>query len=225
MPQDPIPTFTADDYVVRFGWRGLAGSVAYALIWAALLVYVVARSDSVVLCVGVGVGEVVLVLLVARDARRVQRRDVMFAVHRDGVFFGSDSVVDDVSWNLVSSVEFFVERVPSGRSQQVHHCIAVRVPGSQPVARPGNAPGAGRVPRAAIRYFEDAGRRDLLPGADGTIRWACRRMTGWRVDRSRLEEALRHYAPGVTIIDGPNWPPELSVSDAMAAGRARRRRR
>ena len=80
-------------------------------------------------------------------------------------------------------------------------------------------------PRASARYFDDAGRRDLLPGADGTIRWACRRMTGWRVDRNRLEDALRRYAPDVTIIDGPDWPPALSVSDAMAAGRARRRRR
>ena len=219
------PTFTDGDYVVRFGWRGLAGSVASALIWAALLVYVVIRSDSALLLAGVVAGEIVLVLVVARDALRLRRREVLFAVHRDGVFFGSDAVLDDVPWHLVRAVELFVERVPSGRSQQVHHCIAVRTAGTRPVARAGNAPGAGRVPRASARYFDDAGRRDLLPGADGTIRWACRRMTGWRVDRNRLEDALRRYAPDVTIIDGPDWPPALSVSDAMAAGRARRRRR
>ena len=198
-------------------------SSACLIVGVVLGVVIWARTDSIiqrVLLVGV---LVVLVAIVGRDVGRVRRGEVLFAVHRGGVYFGSDPVIDDVPWATICAVELYAERGPSGRSSSVHHCIGVRTPGKNPLQRPGNTPGALPLLRVSARYFEDAGRTDLLPGADGTIRWATRRMSGWRVDRVRLSAAVRHYAPAIPVIDGPDWPPALSEQEGIRARRVQRR--
>jgi hypothetical protein len=45
---------------------------------------------------------------------------------------------------------------------------------------------------------------------------------GWRVNRGRLAEAVHRYAPGVPVIDGPDYPPSLSWTEGLRAKRARR---
>jgi hypothetical protein len=55
-----------------------------------------------------------------------------------------------------------------------------------------------------------AGGPSLIPGSDGTIRYANRRMTGWRVNRPRLAQAVQRYAAGAPLIDRPRYPPALN---------------
>jgi len=45
------------------------------------------------------------------------------------------------------------------------------------------------------------------------------------VDRRRLTEAVHRFARHVAVIDRPDWPPTLSVAEAMVARRAKRTRR
>ncbi len=54
-----------------------------------------------------------------------------------------------------------------------------------------------------------------------TIRYAYRRMSGWRVDPQRLAVAVASYAPSVPVINGQNYPPRLSPGDAQTARRNR----
>ncbi len=79
------------------------------------------------------------------------------------------------------------------------------------------------MPVSSVRYLQDARRPDLIPGADGTIRWAYRRMQGWRASRARVVTAVRLHAPQIPVIGSPNWPPELSPVEALSAAKARRR--
>jgi hypothetical protein len=96
------------------------------------------------------------------------------------------------------------------------------VPWDEPAAPAGNGPAAQPLPERAAEAVLRAGRPDLIPGYDGTIRYAYRRMTGWRVNRARLAGAVRRYAPRVPVIDGPGYPPALRWGDALA-GRRRTR--
>ena len=98
-----------------------------------------------------------------------------------------------------------VRRRPVGRTRQV--------------PRPGNGPAAQPLPGRGAEAIVRAGRPDLIPGYDGTIRYAYRRMSGWRVSRVPLARAVHRYAPQVPVIDGPAYPPALTWSDGRALRR------
>lgn len=81
------------------------------------------------------------------------------------------------------------------------------------------------LPPAAAQMIMDAGRPDLIPGHDGTVRLACRRMSGWRVSPERLAEAVRRHAPAVPVIAGADYPSAITYGQARQARRARQDRR
>ncbi len=225
VPDAPTPEFEADDYVVRFGVRGFAVALGCFVLGTGIGVFVWVRSDGTLGRVVIAAIVAVLLAAAIRDVSRARRGEVLFAVHRNGVYFGSNEFHDDVPWSRICAVELYTERVPTGRNDKVRRCIAVRTPGIEPVLRAGNPESARPMPRKSAKYYEDAGRRDLIDGADGSVRWAARQMTGWTVDRARLRETVSRYAPTVPLVDGPDWPPPLSPREASAAARARRARR
>jgi hypothetical protein len=47
-------------------------------------------------------------------------------------------------------------------------------------------------------------------------------MAGWRVSRADLAAEVWRFAPDVAVIDGPDHPPTVRMTDASAAGRRRR---
>ena len=158
-----------------------------------------------------------------RWRRLVGGREVVFAVHAGGVYFGSGRPPETVPWDLIRAVELFRETEPHlGSSSTVFRCIGVRATGTRQVRRPGSGPAAEPQTPAAVQYYIDAGRPDLIDGADGTIRYAYRRMAGWRVSRADLAAEVWRFAPDVAVIDGPDYPPTVRMSDASAAVRRRR---
>lgn len=163
-----------------------------------------------------------------RWRRLVGLREVVFAVHAGGVFFGSGRPPETVPWDLIRAVELFCETESHlGTSSTVFQCIGVRATGTRQVRRPGSGPAAAPQTPQAVQYYADAGRPDLIDGADGTIRYAYRRMAGWRVSRADLAAGVWRFAPDVAVIDGPDYPPPVRLTDAAAArrrGREPRRR-
>jgi len=79
------------------------------------------------------------------------------------------------------------------------------------------------MPEEARQYYLQAGRPDLIPGADGTIRFAYRRMSGWRVNPAQLAAAVSRFAPDVPVISGMNYPPPMSTAEALAVRRTGRK--
>ena len=165
-----------------------------------------------------------------RWRRMMSRREVVFAVHAGGVYFGSGRPPETVPWDLIRAVELFHEtETHLGTSSTVFRCIGVRATGIRQVRRPGSGPAAEPQTPDSVQYYIDARRPDLIDGADGTIRYAYRRMAGWRVSRADLAAAVWRFAPDVAVIDGPDYPPTVRMSDATAArqrraGRKPRRR-
>lgn len=158
-----------------------------------------------------------------RWRRLVGRREVVFAVHAGGVYFGSGRPPETVPWHLIRAVELFRETESHlGASETVFRCIGVRATGTRQVRRPGSGPAAAPQTAEETQYYADAGRPDLIDGADGTIRYAYRRMGGWRVSRADLAAEVWRFAPDVAVIDGPDYPPAIRMSDAVAARRQRR---
>ena len=158
-----------------------------------------------------------------RWRRLVGRREVVFAVHAGGVYFGSGRPPETVPWDLIRAVELFREMEPHlGPADTVFQCIGVRATGTRQVRRPGSGPAAEPQTLDSVQYYIDARRPDLIDGADGTIRYAYRRMAGWRVSRADLAAAVWRFAPDVAVIDGPDYPPTVRMSDATAARRQRR---
>jgi hypothetical protein len=212
----------AGDYVVRHGWRGFLGSVLGLLIWTGIGVLGwkahLAHLGTRALLVAVGVEAAFLIACGTKLLQALQR-EVVFAVGPDGIFFGAAGDQDAVTvpWGQICAVELFRERVRSGRGGSSHHCVGVRTPGSQQVRRPGSGAAAQPLPEPSAAYLLRSGRPDLIPGADGTIRLAYRRMSGWRVRRAGLAEAVRRCAPAVPVVDSPGWPPALSWADAHRA--------
>jgi hypothetical protein len=157
-----------------------------------------------------------------RWRRLVGRREIVFAVHAGGVYFGSGQP-ETVPWDLIRAVELFREtETHLGASASVYQCIGVRATGTRQDRRPGSGPAAAPQTPAAVRYYLDAGRPDLVDGADGTIRYAYRRMTGWRVSRADLAAAVWRFAPDVAVTDGPDYPPPVRLADTTAARRQRK---
>ena len=158
-----------------------------------------------------------------RWRRLVGRREVVLAVHAGGVYFGSGRPPETVPWDVIRAVELFCETESHlGSSASVYRCIGVRATGTRQVRRPGSGPAASPQTPAAVRYYIDAGRADLVDGAGGTIRYAYRRMSGWRVSRADLAAAVWRFAPDVAVIDGPDYPPPVRLADETSAWRQRR---
>ncbi|MFE3953515.1 hypothetical protein ACFXPS_04925 [Nocardia sp. NPDC059091] len=155
--------------------------------------------------------------------RRASHGRVVFAVHGAGVYFAADAFgpAQTVPWSRICAIELFTETTSTPRNQFRHRCIGVRARGTTQPSRGG--PAARPIPESSARLLRDAGRADLIPGADGTIRWAYRRMTGWRVSRESLTSAVTRHAPHIPVIDGPPWPPALTWSEALTARKRRPR--
>ena len=214
--------FTQDDYVVRTGWRGIVLPLLWVLGWIALSAGLWLAHwrpgvwrDLVLLAAGAA-----LVAECVRRARLALQRKVVFTVHSGGIYFGDGLGPQNVPWSRICAVELFRERIPQLKSQTVYHCIGVRSPGAKQVQRPGNGPAARPVPDRSVACILAAVRPDLIPGHDGTVRHAYRRMVGWRVNRSRLAKAVHRYAPEVPVIDGPDYPPSLRWGEGLRAKRS-----
>ena len=209
-------------YVVRYGGRAALRAVACLLGGVAIICFVILVHKSLVAVVIALIIAVVLLGVAAAGLGKVVGREVAFAVHPGGVYFGSAAVKDNVPWSQICAVEFFTETYSTSRSQNRYRCVGVRSPGTRQIARPGNGKAAQPWPERSIQYMIDAGRPDLIPGADGSIRYAYRQMTGWRVDRALVVAAVARYAPGLPVVNGPDYPPAVTRAEAFAARRNRR---
>jgi hypothetical protein len=214
--------FTRDDYVVRTGWRGFWLVLLGLLGWTALTVGAWLAHWGVATDVVLVVFEVIFIAGFVRRTRLAMQRKVVFAVYGRGIFFGGDGSQETVPWSRICAVEFFKERVSQVKPQTVYHCVGVRSLGTAPVQRPGNGPAAQPVPELSIPWQLNLGRPDLIPGGDGTVRHAYRRMDGWRVNQAQVTKAVHRYAPAVPVIDGPDYPASLGWGEALQAKRARR---
>jgi hypothetical protein len=176
------PEFIGGEYVVRYGLRRFRGALIGLLVWTGFvfLVAAYASSPSIPSAVGLALGELGLLAGCGYEIARAARREVLFAVYADGVYFGSGVLKEDVPWELICAVEIFTEQsrirgLPSSRS-----CVGVRVV----------ADSSRRLDPASQATFH-AGRRS-----------AYRRMSGWSVDLARLADAVHAYAPGLPVIEG-----------------------
>jgi hypothetical protein len=220
---DAGPVFEPGAYIARYGGRAVLRAVACLLGGLAIIGFVITSQHKPVVTIVIAlILAAGLIGVAVVDVSKAARREVAFAVHQGGVYFGSGTAKDNVPWSRICAVEFFTETVSSSRAQNRYRCIGVRSLGTRPVHRPGNGPAAQPIPDRSVQYLIDAGRPDLIPGADGTIRYAYRQMTGWRVDQAQVAAAVGRYAPGLPIVNGQNYPPAITRTDVFAARRARR---
>jgi hypothetical protein len=189
------------------GWTGLGAGVL-------LMPHLTYPVTKIVI---LGVFEVSPLAETAHRALLAARRKVVFAVDGHGVLFSDGLSQERVPWSVICAVELFTERTRAART--VYRCVGVRCPGTRQIPRPGNGPAAQPLPARGAETIVRAGRPDLIPGYDGTVRYAYRRMTGWRVNRTRLASAVRRYAADVPVIDGPRYPPALTWSDGPRSRR------
>jgi hypothetical protein len=113
---EPGSVSSPDAYVVRYGGLGVLRGVAALVGCLAIADVLVADHRSVS---GDVVGALFVILLGffgIGELRKASRRDVMFALHPAGVYFGSGSFKDNVPWSKICAVEFFTERVVHNRS-------------------------------------------------------------------------------------------------------------
>jgi len=220
------PAFPAGAYVVRQGVRHLLVLLAALLLCTAFVVAFLTGTASAWTDAAALVFEAGLLAACGRELTRAIRRDVVFAVHPDGVYFGSGEVKENVPWGRICAVEFFREIETHYRSSaSIYQCVGVRAPGTRQLPRAGNGPAARPQTKQEAQFYVDAGRPDLVVGADGTVRYAYRRMVGWRVNRAALAAAVRGYAPAVPVIAGHSYPPPVSVTQVRAVRRNRADRR
>jgi hypothetical protein len=221
MTEQGGPAIEADDYVVRYGLRGFLAALLGLAVWTVLAVIVVAARatfPAVPAAVALAIGELGLLAACGVELHRAARREVLFAVRSDGVSFGSGQAREDVPWDRVCAVELFSESGAGRGRRGVYRCVGVRVRGAAASSggsgagrmRAGGS-GAGRKQVAGLR----AGRTN--PGGmngDETVRFAYRRMIGWRADRARLTKVVRCYAPFVPVREGTDGPATLSPAPA-----------
>jgi hypothetical protein len=191
-----------EDYVVRHRLRGLLGALAVLVAWTAFTAVIAAgaRSPSVPAGIALATGEIGLLTVSGIEIWRAARREVVFAVHSHGVYFGSGQPKQDVPWDLIRTVEIFTERAPR-HGIRMHRCVGVRAPG--PCLTGDQRRMTGRRPLHGMRAgpILDPDLADHADRSQAGIRVAYRRMSGWRVDRVRLAEAVRRFAPDVTVTD------------------------
>src|SRR5215471_16743052 len=166
------PELTGDDYVVRYGLRRFRGAFLGLLVWTgfACVVAAYATAPSMPAAIALAMGELGLLAACGVEVARAARHEVLFAVHADGVYFGSGMLKEDVPWELICAVEIFTEPALMRVLRTSHRCVGIRVP-------------------------DAASNRERV----GT-RSAYRRMSGWRVDRAKLIAAVHSYAPGLPVI-------------------------
>ena len=238
----------ADDFVVRYGMRGVLVALLGLAAWTALAVIVVdarAAFPGIPTAVALAIGELGLLAACGVELHRAARREVLFAVHSAGVYFGSGPVMRDVPWDRVSAVEVFTGPGPGRRSRRAYRCVGVRVRGGAAresdvggirdggIRDGGMRDGGMRDGRMRDDGMRDSGMRDdgmedsgkgsgrTGPGGtsgDETVRFAYRRAIGWRADRARLTEVVRCYAPWVPVREGTGWPPALIRAQARRPG-------
>jgi hypothetical protein len=204
--------FVANDYVVRYGMRGFLAALLGLAVWTVLAVTVMAAPatfPSVPAAVALATGQLGLLAACGVELHRAARREVLFAVHSDGVYFGSGPAREDVPWDRICAVELFTEPGPGRRRRGAYRCVGVRLHGT---AAGAGRTGAGRWGADRIRAREMRAGRTNPAGTSGdeTARFAYRRMIGWRADRARLTEVVRCYAPSVPVRDGTARPPPVS---------------
>ena len=247
------PAFVANDYVVRYGMRGVLAALLGLAVWTALAVIVVAARAAlpdIPTAVALAMGEIGLLAACGVELHRAAQREVLFAVHSDGVYFGSGPVREDVPWDRISAVELFTEPGPGRRGRRAYRCVGVRVRDAASMRNAGMRDGGmhgagirdgeirdggirdGGMRGGAVREagmheagmrdrgmwdagMWDAGKRDRRTRSGGTsgdetVRFAYRRMIGWRADRARLTEVVRCYAPSVPVRESTDWPPAMS---------------
>jgi len=175
------PEFIGGEYVVRYGLRRFHGALVGLLVWTGFVFLVAAyvSSPSIPSAVGLAMGELGLLAGCGYEIARAARREVLFAVYPDGVYFGSGVLKEDVPWELICAVEIFREPSRFRGLRSSHSCVGVRV--------------------------VTDGSRSLEPASHATLAGrpsAYRRMSGWRVDRARLADAVHAYAPGLPVIEG-----------------------
>ena len=91
--------FVADDYVVRYGMRGFLAALLGLAVWTVLAVIVVAARaifPSVPAAVALAMGELGLLAACGRRTAPGRQAGGLFAVHSDGVYFGSGPAKEDV---------------------------------------------------------------------------------------------------------------------------------
>ncbi len=244
------PAFGADDYVIRHGMRGFGAALLGLAAWTIPAVIVVAARPgfpSIPAAAGLAIGELALLAACGVELHRAARREVLFAVHSDGVYFGSGPAKEDVPWETIWAVDLFTEPRRGRGNRGSYRCVGVRLRGTAMSARgtsvgragAGRA-GAGRASagrasadRASAEvisaYLSTAGgtaagemrasrTKDGRSGGGETTRFAYRRMIGWRADRRRLTEAVHCYAPAVPVLDGTGLAPSPSRAQERHPG-------
>jgi hypothetical protein len=219
------PGLMAGDYVVRYGIRGFVGALLGLAAWTVLAVIVVAARPAlpgIPAAVALATGELGLLATCGVELHRAARREVLFAVHSHGVYFGSGLVTEDVPWDRICAVELFTEPGPRRRSRRAYRCVGVRMRGTAASAG-GSGPGAsdtgglrasGMTASGMRAGGMQRGRSKHSRTSGETARFAYRRMIGWRADRARLTEVVRCYAPSVPVRERTGWPSSPSLAQA-----------
>jgi hypothetical protein len=125
--------FATDDYVVRYGLRCFRGALLGLLLWTAVAVMIAVRATgpSIPAAIALTIGEIGLLAVCALEIWRAARRDVVFAVSQDGVYFGpcllrGSRPGEAVPWEQVSAVELFTENAQVRGIRSSYLCVGVR---------------------------------------------------------------------------------------------------
>ena len=220
------PAVVADDYVVRYGMRGFLAALLGLAVWTILAAVVVAARatlPSVPAAAVLAMGELGLLAACGVELHRAARREVLFAVYSDGVYFGTGPAREDLPWDRICAVELFTEPGPGRRSRRAYRCVGVRLRGTaaraggtSPVLPSAGGSGAAASAAGGMRAAGMRAVRTDRAGTNGdeTVRFAYRRMIGWRADRARLTEVVRCYAPSVPVRDGTDRPSAMHRAHA-----------
>jgi hypothetical protein len=113
----PDSVLVADDYVVRYGLRGFCGALVGLLLWTALacMIAVQATRPSISAALALGAGEIGLLAACTVEVWRAARRDIVFAVSQDGVYFGPGAprdglLAEAVPWEQIGAVELSTQK-------------------------------------------------------------------------------------------------------------------
>ncbi|MGI9007088.1 MAG: hypothetical protein ACR2FU_13000 [Streptosporangiaceae bacterium] len=124
--------FQADDYVVRYGLRGFRSALSGLLLWTALtcLLTVRAMGPSIPAAIAFSTGAIGLLAACGVQIWRAARREIVFAVSQDGVYFGPGTLRDRqlaeaVPWDQIRAVELFTDKPQVRGIRSSCPCIGV----------------------------------------------------------------------------------------------------